>query len=115
MFLLSFGIGLPSTNRKALLTSKLVLQDREVVDLQGLLVYLICESKDNYIVYLVLGQEDQSLSKLYKPSSSTTVSKIKQEPQIKKESSQIKKESKHSLLKKVKQEPKIKQESRIKV
>ena len=68
---------------------------------------MICDRKDNYIVYLVLGQEDQSLGKLYKPSSLTPISKVKQEPQIKKESKRL-------LFKKVKQEPKIKQELEIK-
>jgi hypothetical protein len=67
----------PLTNGKALPKSKLALQDGEVMDLQGLLTYLICEGKDNYIIHLVLGQEDESLSKSYGPSSST---KIKQEP-----------------------------------
>ena len=65
------------TNRKALLTSELVLQNREVVDIQGLLAYLIYNRKDNYIVYLVLGQEDQSLGRLYKPSSLIPISKVK--------------------------------------
>jgi len=65
------------TNRKALLTSELVLQNREVVDIQGLLAYLIYNRKDNYIVYLVLGQEDKSLERLYKPSSLIPISKVK--------------------------------------
>jgi hypothetical protein len=75
------------------------------MDLQGLLTYLVCEEKDNYIIHLVLGREDERLSKSYKSSSST---KIKQEPQIKKE-------SKRPLSKKIKQEPKLKQELKIKV
>ena len=96
------------TNGKTPPISKLAFQDREVVDIQELLAYLICDRKDNYIVHLVLGQEDQSLEELYEPSSSIPISKVKQEPQIKKK-------SKHPLFKKVKQEPKIKQEPRIKV
>jgi hypothetical protein len=75
------------------------------MDLQGLLTYLVCEGKDNYIIHLVLGREDESLSKSYESSSST---KIKQEPQIKKESKRL-------LLKKIKQKPKLKQEPKIKV
>jgi hypothetical protein len=69
---------------------------------------LICNRKDNYIVYLVLEQEDQSLEKLYKLSSLILISKIKQELQIKKE-------NKYLFFKKVKQESKIKQEIIVKV
>jgi hypothetical protein len=105
---LRFGIGPPSTNGKAPPTSELALQDREVVDIQGLLAYLICDGKDNYIVHLVLAQEDQSLERSYEPSSSIPIPKVKQEPQIKKE-------NKRPLFKKVKQEPKIKQETIVKV
>jgi hypothetical protein len=52
---LCFGIGPPSTNGKAPPTSELALQDGEVMDFQGLLTYLVCEGKDNYIIHLVLG------------------------------------------------------------
>jgi hypothetical protein len=75
------------------------------MDFQGLLTYLVCEGKDNYIIHLVLGWEDENLSKLYELNGST---KVKQEPQVKKE-------SKCPLSKKIKQEPKLKQEPKIKV
>ena len=104
---LRFGIGPPSTNGKAPPTSELALQDREVVDIQGLLPYLVCDRKDNYIVHLVLSREDQSFERSYEPSSSMLPPKVKQEPQVKKE-------SKRPPFKKVKQEPKIKQEMEIK-
>ena len=69
---LHFGIGPLSTNGKVPPTSELALQDGEVVNLQGLLAYLICEGKDNYIFHLVFGWEDESLSKSYELSGSTT-------------------------------------------
>ena len=86
------------------MTSELALQEGDVTDVQGLLGYLVCNSKDNYIVYLVLGREDKTIPKSYKPSSSLLA---KEESSIKKEPS-IKKESKHPIQKKVKQEPKVK-------
>jgi hypothetical protein len=57
---------------------------------------LVCDGKENYIVHLVLGHEDNTM--LYEPSGSTPL----------KEGPSIKKESKCPPSKKVKQELKIK-------
>lgn len=105
---LRFGIGPLSTNGKAPPTSELALQDGEVVDIQGLVLYLVNDGKENFIVHLVLRLEDKELSKSYKPSSSTPTPQMKKEPQVKKE-------SKRPPFKKVKQEPKIKEEPKVKV
>ena len=77
-------------------TSELALQEGDVIDIQGLLGYLVCDGKENYIVHLVLGREDNTMS--YEPSGSTPL----------KEGPSIKKESKRPPSKKVKQELKVK-------
>ena len=77
-------------------TSELALQEGDVIDIQGLLGYLVCDGKENYIVHLVLGREDNTMS--YELSGSTPI----------KEGPSIKKESKRPPSKKVKQEPKVK-------
>jgi hypothetical protein len=89
--MLCFGVRLIAVARKTLPTiSELVLQERDVMDIQGLLGYLVYDGKENYIVYLVLGREDNTIS--YKPSGFTPL----------KEGPSIKKESKHPPSKKVK-------------
>ena len=77
-------------------TSELALQEGDVIDIQGLLGYLVCDGKENYIVHLVLGREDNTMS--YELSGSTPL----------KEGPSIKKESKRPPSKKVKQELKVK-------
>ena len=95
--MLRFGVRPIAVARKTpLTTSELALQEGDVIDIQGLLGYLVCNSKENYIVHLVLGRKDNTM--LYKPSGSTPL----------KEGPSIKKESRRRPTKKVKQEPKVK-------
>jgi hypothetical protein len=97
--MLRFGVGpIAVAGKTPPITSELVLQEGDVIDIQGLLGYLVCDNKKNYVVYLVLGREDDTISKSYEPSGSLPI----------KEESIIKKKSKRPLPKKVKQEPKIK-------
>ena len=95
--MLRFGVGpIAVAGKTPPTTSELALQEGDVIDIQGLLGYLVCDGKENYIVHLVLGREDNTMS--YEPSGSTPL----------KEGPSIKKESKRPPSKKVKQEPKVK-------
>jgi hypothetical protein len=95
--MLRFSVRPIAVARKTpLTTSELALQEGDVMDIQGLLRYLVCNGKENYIVHLVLRREDNTMS--YEPSGSTP---LKEEPSIKKE-------SKRPPFKKVKQELKVK-------
>ena len=52
------------------MTSELALEDGDVIDIQGLLGYLVCNGKDNYIVHLVLRRQEKIILKSYESSSS---------------------------------------------
>jgi hypothetical protein len=63
---LILGIGVSGTSGKLLpTTNDLAFQDRDIATIQGLLGYLNCK-RDSYIVYLILGVEEDNPDRLYK-------------------------------------------------